>query len=256
MYRVGTRIYPGKRRIYRVWDTHLKWNGNEWKVDNNEVLQYLVRYMKAVFHLMERDAFEVFKYRDKVECELKDIQENIELIQASPSSMNISIHVNLNLNINDIPFAFFKLPKLNSSPKNVTDLIDTKHNLETIIARCSFYLYVIINLKESLEVFNDEEKVRILGDLFQFRDKKGPFTHFIAGNPYFKYDAGNWGFTRKEADFYSRDDKVSRFRDDIGERFRLVRIGDKHTFAFDDFDEYLRNYIDILKKYIKDSMIH
>lgn len=256
MYRVGTKIYHGKRKICRVWDRHLKLIGNEWKVDNNEVIQNLVPHMNTVFNLMGKDAFEILKIHNKVENELKVIEEKIELIQASPSSMNINVQINLNLNLNDLPFTFLILPKINSSPKNISDLIDYKHNLETIRARCSFYIYAIRNLKESLEVFNDEERVRILGALFQFRDDKLPFTHDIMGNPFFKQAAEDWGFIGKEADFYFRDDRVSVFRDDIGEKLKLVKIDDKHTLYFNDFDEYLMYYIDIFKKEIKDLMIY
>ena len=118
------------------------------------------------------------------------------------------------------------------------------------------YLYAIKNLKQSLEVFDDDEKVRILGALFQFRDTEGPYAHYITGNQFFKHDAGDWGFIGKEANFHSSDDRVSGFIDDIIKRFKLVNIDDKNTFFLDDFDEYLIYYIDIFKKYIKDLMIH
>lgn len=249
MYIVGKRIYLGKRKIYKVWNPYL----NN-KIKNNEVLQELLPYMKGAFFLMNQGELEAIMSRDKVESKLKDIEENIEIIQASPSSKNLNIHINLNLN--DVFLSFFKLPKLKNSPKNVAELIDIKHNLEKIIARCSYYLFVIQNLNESLEVFNDEEKVRILGALFQFRDSGNPYAHYIAVNLEFKHDAKNWGFTGKEADFSSHDDRVSCFIDDIENRFRLVKIDDKNTFSLDDFDEYLRIYINIFKKYAKDYMIY
>ncbi len=258
MYRVGMKICLGKRKIWRIWNTALKWNGNEWRVDNNKVRQEVVPYTSAIYLIMKKDAVGVLKLRFEIERELKNIVETIELIQASPTTSSTNIHIDVNINVNNlhIPFASLIPSVLNRHSNNINDLIDIKHELEAKKAKCDFYLYAIKNLSESLEVFNDEEKVRILGALFQFRDAKDQYTRLIANNPYFKHDAENWGFIGNEADFYTHDDRVSNFRDDIANRFDWVKIDEKHIFSLDDFDDYLNYYIEILKKYIKDLMIH
>ena len=255
MYRVGTKIYLGKRKIRRIWNTTLTWDGNKWKVDNTKVMQEVVTYMNAIYLLMKKDAVGVLKLRFEIELELKNIAE---IIQASPATSSTNIHIDVNINFNNIhtPFASLIPSVLKRSPKNVTDLINVKHELEAKKAKCDFYLYAIKNLSESLKVFDNEEKVRILGALFQFRDDIGPYTRHIANNPYFKHDAENWGFTGNEADFYTHDDKVSNFRDEVAYRFVLVKIDEKHIYNSDDFDDYLNYYTYILKKYIKDLMIN
>ncbi len=231
MYKIGNSC--GK--INRIWDK-----------SSNRTMDVAVSSARVVFNLMGTDAFVILKCRDEAESKLKDIKEHIENIKASPSSVNISISINLN--INDIPFNLFKLLKFNRFPKNINDLIDNKQELEKYIALCSFYLYAFKNLNESLERFDDEEKIRIIGALLQFRDNIGPYTRSIDGCQFFKHDAEKWGFIGKEADFYSHNDRVSCFRDDIGEKFRRVKIDDKHAFYFDDFDKYLSRYIDEFKK--------
>ncbi len=253
MYIAGKRIHLGERKIYRIWDPTLMGEAN-----NSKVRQEVVPYMHAVYFLMKKDTAEVLKLRFEIEHELKNIAETIELIQASPATSSTNIHIDVNINVNNIhiPFASLIPSVLNKSPKNITDLINIKHELEAKKANCDFYLHAIKNLSESLEVFNDEEKIRILGALFQFRDDKNRYTRLIAKNPYFKHDVENWGFTGNEANFNTYDDRVSNFRDDIANRFEWVKIDEKHIFSLDDFDDYLNYYTEILKKYIKDLMIH
>lgn len=234
MFKIGAKNSCGK--IIKIWDK-----------PSHIVMPVAVSSASITFNLMNAGTFIVLKCRNEAESELKNTIEYIEYIKASPSSMKSGFHLNLNLNIIDFPFNLFKL-EFNKSPKSITDLIDTKHKLERYIALCSFYLYTIKNLNESLERFNDEEKIRIIGALLQFRDDISPYTRVIDNCPFFKQDVVQWGFIGKEAEFDSHDDRVCRFRDDIGKKFRLVKIDDKHTFYFEDFDLYLSYYINRFKK--------
>ncbi|MFZ3168067.1 MAG: hypothetical protein WA130_10675 [Candidatus Methanoperedens sp.] len=226
------------RKINRIWDK-----------PSDKVTHDARQSARFVLIRISKDAFDVLKYRNEAEGKLREIQESIEYMKAKPSSMNVSINLNLlNLNTNENLFNLLKLLKLNIFPNNDTNLITTKHKLEKYIAAYNFYLYIVKNLNEILEWFNDDEKIGIIGALLQFRDDINPYTRSIDGCRFFKHDVEKWGFIGKEADFYSNDDRISRFRDEIGEKFRLVRIDDKHTFYFDDFDLFLKIYIDEFKR--------